>query len=152
MDETGVTTELGRGALPSRSKGESSEKKRVLAEVRAICCRWQRCSRDCKHGSGEGITGTCVDRKPSWDLAKRRERQHGKRILQMEYRGRQPSFGARVGENPGNHEGRAEAHLSKRSCRTAPSHPNRHSRRRVRQGVGRESGCGRRILRRTELD
>ena len=37
--------------------------------------------------------------KPSWDLTKRREGEHGQRILQMEHRGLQPSFGNRVGEN-----------------------------------------------------
>ena len=34
----------------------------------------------------------------SWDWAKEHKGKHGQRILQTEHRGRQPSFGARVGE------------------------------------------------------
>ena len=35
----------------------------MLAEVQAIDGSGQRCSWDCKHGSGEGVAGTCVYRK-----------------------------------------------------------------------------------------
>ena len=47
-----------------------------------------------------------LQEKPSWEFAKRREGERGQRILQMEHRGRQPLFGARVGEHLENRKGR----------------------------------------------
>ena len=106
VDEAGVATGLGSDALPLCSEIRNSEK---------TACR-PRSEPSTEVGRGAaGTVNTEVAResmvhaftgKPSWHLAKRREAEHGQRILQMEHRGRQLSFGARVGENLENRQGR----------------------------------------------
>ena len=139
-------SELGSCALSSCSEGGNSKE---------TTCR-PRPEPSAEIGGGAaGAANIEAARKPlahvftgilSRDFAKRREGKNEHRILRMKHRGRQPSFGARVGKNLENRERRAGAHPSQSSGKRAPAHPYRRARQRVRQQVGRASGRGRRVI------
>ena len=107
VDEAGVATGVGSDALPLCSEIGNSEE---------TACK-PRSEPSTKVGRGvAGTVNTEAAReslvhtftgKPIWHFAKRRVAEHGRRILEMEHRRRQPSSGARVGENLENRQGRA---------------------------------------------
>lgn len=106
VGETGTATDTEFGASSSAGGGEGSEE---------VAC-WPR-SGPLAGGGGstagtasteaarESLTYVLAGRTPSGPR-ETTGREHGQRILRMEHRGCQPSFGAHVGENPVNRVGR----------------------------------------------
>ena len=107
VDEAGVATGVGSGALSLCSEIGNSEE--------TACKPMSEPSTEVGRGA-DGTVSTETARESlvhaftgdtSWHIATRRVVEHGQRILQMEHRGRRPSFAARVGENLENRQGRA---------------------------------------------
>ena len=59
----------------------------MQAEVRAIGGDGERCSWDCKHGSGEGVAVTCIFRENPIGTSRSDVKGSTGKILQMEHRG-----------------------------------------------------------------